>query len=234
MPHKPPHQADLKILQKRLEVDFDNEDLLLQAVTHRSYSSSNNERLEFLGDALLESFVTKKLFHLHKKTKEGDLTRIRSKLVCEETLYSIAQKLELSNFLRLGPGELKTGGERRKSILADAVEAILAAIFLDRGEKKCEEVAEKLFADMFKNSHNFAALKDSKTRLQEYLQARGKNIPTYVIEEKRENKTETYIRISVSSEDYRCEAVATNRKKAEQQAAEEMLNLYLQENNKKK
>ena len=139
---------NLKILQDRIGYTFDRADLLQQAMTHRSYSSQHNERLEFLGDSLLNCVTAINLYERYAGLNEGTLSRLRSSLVRQQALYEIAQHLELSRFLRLGEGEIKAGGARRPSILADAMEALFGAVFLDSGFDTVRQVITTLFAGM--------------------------------------------------------------------------------------
>jgi ribonuclease-3 len=166
---------DLNLLQTRLGHIFGNAALLQQALTHRSHSSLHNERLEFLGDSILNCVVASLLFDRYNKIDEGDLSRLRANLVKQQTLYEIAQRLELSQFLRLGEGELKSGGFRRPSILADTLEALFGAIFLDAGFEAARKVIGALYTPILDNVDPKTLGKDAKTLLQEYLQ--GKKIP---------------------------------------------------------
>lgn len=151
------------------------------ALTHRSAGAEHNERLEFLGDSLLNCSVARMLFDAHPEADEGVLSRLRAALVSGETLAQIAQQLDLGEHLRLGPGELKSGGFRRVSILADALEAILGAMFLDSGFDAAAAVVRRLMASRLSSLPAADLLKDPKTRLQEALQARGLALPTYTL-----------------------------------------------------
>ncbi|MDB5796663.1 MAG: ribonuclease [Paucimonas sp.] len=166
---------DSNILQTRLGHDFKDAALLQQALTHRSHSSLHNERLEFLGDSILNCVVASLLFDRYAKIDEGDLSRLRANLVKQQSLYEIAQRLELSQFLRLGEGELKSGGFRRPSILADTLEALFGAIFLDAGFEAARKVIRSLYIPILDTVDPKTLGKDAKTLLQEYLQ--GKKIP---------------------------------------------------------
>ena len=170
---------DLSPLQARLNYSFRNFLLLQTALTHRSHSSSHNERLEFLGDSVLNCVVASLLFERYADLDEGDLSRLRSNLVKQQTLYEIAQKIEISRFLRLGEGELKSGGFRRPSILADAVEAVLGAIFLDGGFEEVRAVIRSLYIPILDTVDPKTLGKDDKTLLQEYLQGRKIALPQY-------------------------------------------------------
>jgi ribonuclease-3 len=166
---------DLLLLQNRLGHTFKDAALLQQALTHRSHSSLHNERLEFLGDSVLNCVVASLLFERYDKIDEGDLSRLRANLVKQQSLYEIAQRLELSQFLRLGEGELKSGGFRRPSILADTLEALFGAIFLDAGFDAACVVIRSLYIPILDSVDPKTLGKDAKTLLQEYLQ--GKKIP---------------------------------------------------------
>lgn len=166
---------DIELLQKRLGHTFRNAALLQQALTHRSHSSVHNERLEFLGDSVLNCVVASLLFEKYNKIDEGDLSRLRANLVKQQSLYEIAQRLELSQFLRLGEGELKSGGFRRPSILADTLEALFGAIFLDGGFDAARDVIRAMYVPILQSVDPKTLGKDAKTLLQEYLQ--GKKIP---------------------------------------------------------
>ncbi|MFJ9533182.1 ribonuclease III [Herbaspirillum sp. NPDC101396] len=166
---------DPLVLQNRLGHNFKDATLLQQALTHRSHSSLHNERLEFLGDSILNCVVASLLFDRYNKIDEGDLSRLRANLVKQQSLYEIAQRLDLSQFLRLGEGELKSGGFRRPSILADTLEALFGAIFLDAGFDAARDVIRSLYIPILDTVDPKTLGKDAKTLLQEYLQ--GKKIP---------------------------------------------------------
>ena len=166
---------DPLVLQNRLGHNFKDATLLQQALTHRSHSSLHNERLEFLGDSILNCVVASLLFDRYNKIDEGDLSRLRANLVKQQSLYEIAQRLDLSQFLRLGEGELKSGGFRRPSILADTLEALFGAIFLDAGFNAARDVIRSLYIPILDTVDPKTLGKDAKTLLQEYLQ--GKKIP---------------------------------------------------------
>lgn len=171
----------LQDLQRSLQYEFQNPALLQRALTHRSFSADNNERLEFLGDSVLSLAISSLLYQRLRELPEGDLSRVRSNLVKEGTLHQIAVKLQLSDLLRLGEGEAKSGGKNRPSILADAVEAILGAVYLDAGFAAGEKLVHRLFEGVDINPHMRAAEKDPKTALQEWLQGRRMNVPQYSV-----------------------------------------------------
>lgn len=170
---------DLMLLQNRLGHMFKDAALLQQALTHRSHSSLHNERLEFLGDSVLNCVVASLLFERYNKIDEGDLSRLRANLVKQQSLYEIAQRLELSQFLRLGEGELKSGGFRRPSILADTLEALFGAIFLDGGFDVARDVIRALYIPILDTVDPKTLGKDAKTLLQEYLQGKKIALPQY-------------------------------------------------------
>ncbi|HJV80546.1 ribonuclease III [Noviherbaspirillum sp.] len=170
---------DFKLLQTRLGHTFKDAALLQQALTHRSHSSLHNERLEFLGDSVLNCVVASLLFERYSKIDEGDLSRLRANLVKQQSLYEIAQRLELSQFLRLGEGELKSGGFRRPSILADTLEALFGAIFLDAGFNAARDVIRSLYIPILDTVDPKTLGKDAKTLLQEYLQGKKIALPQY-------------------------------------------------------
>jgi ribonuclease-3 len=170
---------DLKLLQNRLGHTFKDAALLQQALTHRSHSGVHNERLEFLGDSVLNCVVASLLFERYDKIDEGDLSRLRANLVKQQSLYEIAQRLELSQFLRLGEGELKSGGFRRPSILADTLEALFGAIFLDAGFDAARDVIRALYIPILDTVDPKTLGKDAKTLLQEYLQGKKIALPQY-------------------------------------------------------
>ena len=169
----------LLALQQRLAHDFANPKLLVQALTHRSFSADHNERVEFLGDSVLNLAVAGLLYERLKELPEGDLSRARANLVKQETLHQIANYLGLPDLLRLGEGEMKSGGQKRPSILADALEAVIGAVFLDAGFEVANELVRRLFKDVQINSQMQAIGKDAKTELQEWLQGRKMRLPIY-------------------------------------------------------
>ena len=169
-------------LEQALNYRFTDTALLTRALTHRSHSAKHNERLEFLGDALLETISSIWIYNNRPAVPEGDLTRLRATIVKEDSLVGVARRLNLGEHLRLGSGELKTGGARRASILADAVEALIAAVYLDSDYPTCESVTLALIApELVALPQTATPLKDPKTQLQEYLQGRGLPLPDYQI-----------------------------------------------------
>jgi ribonuclease-3 len=218
-------QAKLKKLETILGYNFKNINLLKQALTHRSMGAKNNERMEFLGDSLVNFIIADILFHQYKKNSEGDLSRIRAFLVKGETLAIIGKKLNLSNYLMLGPGELKSGGFRRESIIADAVEAIIASVYEDAGHKACYEFVLRIYAKKLQKLDPTSVGKDAKTRLQELLQARQENLPEYTVISASgpAHAQEFVVSCFVAKINRKFEAYATNRRKAEQLSAEQAL-----------
>ena len=209
-------------MKDRIGHRFADPDLLAQALRHRSAGVPHNERLEFLGDSIVNMLVAQTLFERWPKADEGALTRARSTLVCEGALAVIARQLELGPRLVLGPGELKSGGFRRDSILADAVEAVIAAIYLDAGFETCRQVVLPWF------EASIAALpatgkpeKDPKTRLQEWLQARQKPLPHYelISESGDDHAKHFHVRCTLVDPTLVSEGEGTSRRIAEQQAA---------------
>ena len=169
----------MQALQKRLLHDFANPKLLGQALTHRSFSSDHNERLEFLGDSVLNLAVAGLLYEQLGHQPEGDLSRARANLVKQDTLHQLAVTLGLPELLRLGEGEAKSGGQKRPSILADALEAVIGAVYLDAGFDKASAMVRRMFEDVEINAQMPAIGKDPKTELQEWLQGRKMNLPIY-------------------------------------------------------
>jgi ribonuclease-3 len=173
--------SNLLALQKRLEHTFGNPKLLAQALTHRSFSSDHNERIEFLGDSVLNLAVAGLLYERLKELPEGDLSRARANLVKQDTLHQIAVSLGLPDLLRLGEGEAKSGGQKRPSILADALEAVIGAVYLDAGFDVASSLVRRLFQDVEINAQMQAIGKDPKTELQEWLQGHKMSLPIYRI-----------------------------------------------------
>jgi ribonuclease III len=209
-------------MKDRIGHRFADPALLAQALRHRSAGVPHNERLEFLGDSIVNMLVAQTMFERWPKADEGALTRARSALVCEGALAVIARELELGPRLVLGPGELKSGGFRRDSILADAVEAVIAAIYLDAGFDACRQVVLPWF------EASIAALpatgkpeKDPKTRLQEWLQARQKPLPHYelISESGDDHAKHFHVRCTLVDPTLVSEGEGTSRRIAEQQAA---------------
>ncbi len=212
-------------LQKNISYQFKNIDLLKQALTHRSVSKNNNERLEFLGDSILGCVISRELYQRFPLIDEGQLSRLRSYLVKGQTLAKLAQTIKLSQTLVLGQGELKSGGFRRESIQADAFEAILGAIFLDSDYSTVSRVVLKLYKDLLNEASPEDLLKDFKTQLQELLQKKGYSLPQYeLIKTKgQDHDAIFYVRCIVSEYDLKVEKEAKSIKRAEQACAESLL-----------
>jgi len=204
---------------------FRNAALLEVALTHRSAAGGNNERLEFLGDAVLGLAMSEALYVAHPEADEGTLSRLRARLVRRETLEELARELGLGDLLRLGTGELRSGGHHRASILANSLEAVLGAIFLDGGWHVTEEVIRKLMGSRLASLDSSVELRDPKTRLQEFLQGRGHPLPTYDVERVSGSAHAQHFavicRLATPSLEVRGEG--TSRRAAEQQAAEQAL-----------
>jgi len=171
--------AGLLALQKRLQYQFAQQQLLTQAVTHRSYSAEHNERLEFLGDSVLGLCVADLLFERLSALPEGDLSRVRANLVRQETLHQLAVKLGLPDVVLLGEGEMRSGGKNRPSILADVLEAVIGAVYLDGGFSVANALVRRLYQGLEINPAMEAIGKDAKTELQEWLQGRRLKLPAY-------------------------------------------------------
>jgi len=209
-------------LQKQLGYRFKQPALLSQALTHRSFASNNNERLEFLGDGALNYIIAHQLYMRFQKLPEGDLSRLRAALVKESTLFEIALKLELGESLKLGEGELKSAGWRRPSILADALEAIVGAVYLDGGHEATEALVLKLYAEKLETIDPKLIDKDAKSLLQELLQGKKIDLPDYqVVNIDGEAHAQTFkVSCSVSKLKIQTVGEGSSRRAAEQNAAQ--------------
>jgi ribonuclease-3 len=214
-----------------IDYRFTDPQLLKDALTHRSMGARNNERLEFLGDSVLGLVVSSRLFELHPDAQEGDLSRMRARLVRGISLADMASTIGLGKQIRLGGGELKSGGFRRASILADAFEALLGAIFLDGGYPACQRVIIDLFDPLIEDLPDAEELKDPKTRLQEWLQARARPLPEYELqrEEGADHARKFYVTCRIPDDGTSVEASGSSRRQTEQVAATQVLRL-LKEN----
>lgn len=212
-------------LAERLGLSLSDPALLDRALTHRSHGSANNERLEYLGDAVLTFVVAEMLYRTFPDASEGELSRFRASLVSGEALAGIASTLGIGDHLRLGEGEMKSGGQRRATILADALEAVFGAVFLDQGLGAARRVAERLFQAPIAALPSAAELKDPKTRLQEWLQGRGHALPAYsVLEVSGEPHDQRFlVRCEVPDLSLAAVAEASSRRRAEQEAAQRIL-----------
>ena len=217
----------MEILEKNLEYVFVNKALCSEALTHRSYGSPNNERLEFLGDSVLNLVIARSLFAKYPNLAEGDLTRIRSSLVNREGLAAVAADLSIGDFLKLGTGEMKTGGSARPSILSDAVEAIFGAIYLDAGFDVVERVINGAYQPYLDAVNPDAAYKDAKTRLQEYLQGKKLDLPEYAVLDilGEDHNQEFIVSCVIHSLNITVEGKGRSRRVAEQNAALNALDL---------
>ena len=214
----------MRRLQQRLGYQFLDPDLLERALSHRSLGAKNNERLEFLGDAILGFEVADHLYRRVGDADEGQLSRMRAHLVKRETLAGIARELQLGDILKLGAGELRSGGQTRDSILADAVEAIIAAVYLDGGIDEARALVRRLLGERLADPTPETRRKDPKTRLQEYLQSVGKALPRYEVVGTSGDQHEQIFRVVCSTglvDD--TEGEGSTRRRAEQAAAKSML-----------
>ena len=212
----------LPVLQTRIGYSFTRLELLQQALTHRSFSGTNNERLEFLGDSVLNFIIAHQLFNLFPDLPEGDLSRLRAKLVKEASLAEIATGLHLGDALKLGEGELKSAGWRRPSILADALEAIIGAVYLDGGFASAEKVVTLLYRERLTTIDPKIIDKDAKSQLQEYLQSKKMDLPEYqVVTIEGEAHAQTFtVQCLIKKLKLTTTGVGTSRRVAEQQAAQ--------------
>ncbi|PAK16645.1 ribonuclease III [Burkholderia ubonensis] len=215
----------LSQLESRLRYEFRNAELLRQALTHRSHSATHNERLEFLGDSVLNCAVAALLFQRFGKLDEGDLSRVRANLVKQQSLYEIAQALNISDGLRLGEGELRSGGFRRPSILADAFEAIIGAVFLDGGFEAAQGVIKRLYIPILDHIDPRTLGKDAKTLLQEYLQGHKIALPTYTVVATHgaAHNQQFEVECTVPKLDIKVSGSGASRRAAEQAAAKKAL-----------
>jgi len=212
-------------LAEQLGVELSDPALLARALTHRSHGSVNNERLEYLGDAVLSFLVAEMLFLRYPDSSEGELSRFRASLVSGEALAATAATLDLGAQLLLGEGEMKSGGHRRATILADALEAMVGAIYLDQGIEVARRVAGRLFEAAIDTLPSASELKDPKTRLQEWLQGRGLPLPDYVVlEVSGEPHDQRFsVRCDVPALEISAIADGSSRRRAEQEAAQRIL-----------
>lgn len=210
-----------RLLCRQLGHQFVRPELLRQALTHRSYGSPNNERLEFLGDSVLNCTIASRLYQAFPRLPEGDLSRMRAALVKEQTLAEIAVQLKLGDYLMLGEGELKSGGFRRPSILADALEAIIGAVYLDAGFVVAEQMIASLYEPLLQNLDPKTITKDPKTQLQEYLQSRKMPLPLYEVVAIRgeAHEQEFEVECVIPGLDVRSQGEGHSRRSAEQNAA---------------
>ncbi|MEY2952398.1 MAG: hypothetical protein RLZZ401_485 [Pseudomonadota bacterium] len=217
--------AALRALQTRLDYQFSDPRLLLRAVTHRSFSADHNERLEFLGDSVLNLSVASLLYTRLQTLPEGDLSRVRANLVKQDTLHQLANGLQLAQVLRLGEGESRSGGHKRPSILADALEAVIGAVYLDAGFSAADALVQRLFQPLDIQPEMQAVGKDPKTELQEWLQGRKMPLPGYrVVATVGAAHQQTFdVECEVPALDLRERGIGGSRRAAEQVAAAAML-----------
>lgn len=217
---------EVDALQKKLGYFFKRKGLLLQALTHRSFAVQHNERLEFLGDAILNYVIANMLYRKYNSINEGDMSRMRSNLVCAKTLVELAKEFNLGMYLKLGQGELKNGGYKRESILANTVEALIGGIFLDSNMQIIETLISNWYAIRFNKIHLKNKQKDPKTQLQEYLQHHHLPLPIYCVNQVIGQAHEQFFVVScqiVGKIGYPIIGHGSSRRKAEQDAAKIVL-----------
>ena len=216
---------DIEKLCKKINHTFTDKKLISEALTHRSVGSLNNERLEFLGDSILNFVVAQQLFNALPKSSEGDLSRLRAAVVKKESLVEIAKTLQLGDYISLGSGELKSGGFRRESILADAVEAIIGAVLQDAGFAVCQQLIIRLCDEKIKQTIQDGPEKDAKTRLQEYLQSRRYRLPDYKVTDIQGKAHQQTFSVNclIKELDLLTTGVGRSRRIAEQEAAKKAL-----------
>jgi len=216
---------DISTLGRKLGYTFKDTGLLQTALTHRSVGAGNNKRLEYLGDSILNFIIAAELYERCPGLHEGDLSRMRAYLVKGERLFELASALKLGDVLQLGTGEMKSGGHHRASILADALEAVLGAIFIDGGYDVCRQVVLRLYQDLLENLPQPEELKDPKTRLQEWLQSHQFPLPRYEIIKThgKEHEREFQVACILPHVEERITGVGSSRRKAEQSAASKTL-----------
>lgn len=213
------------VLFRRLGYSFQQDALAEQALTHRSYGAMHNERLEFLGDSIVNFVIAEALFQRFPNTREGELTRMRATLICEPALAEIARELQLGDHIRLGSGEMKSGGKRRESILADTLEALIGAIYLDAGIDICKQRVLAWFDTRLQQVVPGEINKDPKTRVQEWLQARNRALPIYELVATRgeEHNQQFDVICRISSVQEQFAGTGMSRRAAEQAAAQSAL-----------
>jgi len=218
-----------KYLEQKINYCFKNKNLLTQALTHRSYSEVHNERFEFLGDALLGAIIAQELYLKFPKASEGEMSRIRSHLVNGDVLSEIASHFEISKYILLGDGELKSGGLQRQSILSDCIEALVAAIYLDSNFDNCKEILISWYKDRLENLDIVTSIKDPKTILQEWLQAKKYDLPLYKVESQTGTPHDMTFKISCTLKKLNIftDAIGKTRRKAEQIAATKAMEIIL-------
>lgn len=218
---------DISHLQRQVGHAFSDARLLKNALTHRSYGALHNERLEFLGDSILNCVIADQLYQHFPNLPEGDLSRLRAHLVCQDSLHQLALKLNLGDYLFLGEGELKSGGHQRPSILADALEALFGAIYLDAGFTAAAEVIARQFGDLAARLPTGQRMKDAKTRLQEWLQGKRQPLPKYHLQGTKGEAHAQHFEVvcEITSLNLKTSGTGTSRRLAEQAAAEKALEI---------
>ncbi|USD65655.1 ribonuclease III [Vibrio sp. SCSIO 43136] len=219
--------SQIATLERKLGYQFNDAELIHLALTHRSANSKHNERLEFLGDSILSFVIADDLYHRFPKVNEGDMSRMRATLVRGNTLAELGREFVLGDYLKLGPGELKSGGFRRDSILADAVEAIIGAIYLDSDIEQVRKIILAWYASRLESIQPGVSQKDPKTRLQEFLQGRRKPLPVYSVTKIKgeAHNQEFTVTCEVTGIEEPVVGKGSSRRKAEQAAAETALGL---------
>ncbi|NOR52069.1 MAG: ribonuclease III [Gammaproteobacteria bacterium] len=217
--------GELSLLCSQIDYQFTDGELLQQALTHRSVGKGNNERLEFLGDAILSFIISDVIYHKFPDIDEGQMSRLRAALVKGDNLADKARELDLGQYLKLGAGELKSGGFRRSSILADGFEALIGAVYIDSDESQVRKFVLRLFANELNNINLEHASKDPKTQLQEFLQSRRFAVPEYEVVniEGKSHQQSFTVSCRVESLEQPITATGGSRRKAEQAAAEKVL-----------
>ena len=212
-------------LERKIGYQFNDADLIHLALTHRSAAGKHNERLEFLGDSILSFVIADDLYHRFPKVNEGDMSRMRATLVRGHTLAELGREFELGDYLKLGPGELKSGGFRRDSILADAVEAIIGAVYLDSDTEVVRRIILSWYQSRLESIQPGVSQKDPKTRLKEFLQGRRNPLPVYTVTNIKgeAHNQEFTVECEVAGVDKPVIGKGTSRRKAEQAAAETAL-----------
>lgn len=218
--------VSLEAVCRKLGYQFSNIELLECALTHRSAGSHNNERLEFLGDAVLNFLIADELYRRFPGASEGDLSRARANLVNGSALAVLASAYHIGDYLRLGPGELKSGGFRRESILAGTLEAVIGAVYLDKGFDACRRLVQMLYQERLATISPETHPKDPKTRLQEYLQAQKRSLPSYTVMTIEGNAHLQTFKVECAVEGVTpCHGEGASRRVAEQNAAQQALQL---------
>lgn len=223
---------DIQLCKSKFSISFENEQLLKQAFTHSSYVNehaekqlSDNERLEFLGDAVLEIAVSDYLYQRHKEMSEGELSKLRANIVCEDSLYHFAELLSLHEYILLGKGEERTGGRKRQALLADVFEAFLGAVYLDQGMATCQRfLKEFIFPHIIDDT--FSHVTDYKTKLQELIQeGKGNFLKYHIYAEKGPSHAKEFHAEVIVNDKERAEGIGKSKKEAEQDAAKNMLEM---------